>query len=85
MARKYVRGYTIEDIKVGLRVKDHDDDKNYGIIKNIDDIHNVHIYFFDNVTKKRTGAGWYCFDKKCEFEYAGGKIDIINDNGEIQK
>ncbi len=80
MARKYVRGYSIEDIKVGMKIKDKDEKgKMYGIIKNIDDVHNVTIYYYDENGRK-VGAGFYCFDKKCEYEYDGGKIDILNDN-----
>jgi len=85
MARKYVRGYSIEDIKVGMRIKDKDEKNGlYGIIKNIDDVHNVVITIYDKNGRK-VGMGFYCFDKKCEYEYDGGKIDIINDNGELQK
>jgi hypothetical protein len=86
MARKYVKGYTIEDIKIGMKIRDKDDnDGTYGIITNKDDIHNVGIKIY-NKKGKQIGNGLYCFDKRCEYEYDGGKIEIINDdNRELQK
>jgi translation elongation factor EF-1beta len=80
-----VRGYTIEDIKVGMKIRDKDDDKTYGIITDIEDVHNVEVIIYNNKGEK-VGFGLYCFDKLCQYEYMGGKIDIINDdNGELQK
>ena len=77
MARKYVRGYTIEDLKYGMKLKDKDDDEHYLIIKNLDDVHNVFVYIYDLKGKKR-GTGFYCFDKNCELEYCGGKVEIVS-------
>lgn len=87
MARKYVRGYTIDDIKIGMKIKEKDDGEIYGIVKSKDDVHSVVTHLFNNQTNKRVGIAFYCFDKTCQYEYDGGKIEIIkeDDNGELQK
>jgi len=82
MARKFVKGYSIEDIKVGMKIQEKDDKKTYCIITNIDDIHAVRGIVY-NMNGIRVGFANYCFDKKCPYEYYGGKIDIINDNKEL--
>lgn len=77
MSRKYIKGYTLEDIKVGMKIREKDDkDGSYGIIKNKDDVHNVKADFY-NKDGKKIGFALYCLDKKCEYEYFGGKIEII--------
>ncbi len=78
MAKKYVRGYTIEDIKVGMKIKDKGDQNLYGIITDIEDVHNVEVTYYDK-NGKRAGFGFYCFDKKCDYEYNGGHIEIITE------
>jgi len=77
MAKKYVRGYTIEDIKVGMKIHEKEDKDNYYIIKSVDDIHNVHAVIYRIEDNKKVGNAYYCLDKKCEFEYFGGKIEIV--------
>jgi len=77
MARKYVKGYAIEDIKVGMKIREKGGEKDvYGIITNIEDVHNVDIIFY-NSKGLRVAFASYCFDKKCEYEYMGGQIEII--------
>jgi len=78
MAKKYVRGYTIEDIKVKMKIRDKGEKDIYGIITDIEDVHNVEVTFY-NSKGARVGFGFYCFDKKCEREYNGGQIDIITE------
>lgn len=87
MARKYVRGYVIDDIKVGVKIKEKcDKDGSYAMIRKIHDIHNVEAIVY-NKEGKKIGFALYCLDKKCEYEYDGGKIEIIaeNDNGESKE
>ena len=76
MARKYVRGYTIDDIKVGMKIKEKGDKEVYGIIVNMEDVHNVEVDLY-NLKNKKVGFAMYCFDKKCQFEYNGGIIEIL--------
>jgi hypothetical protein len=87
MARKYVRGYTIDDIKVGMKIKEKGDkDGSYAIVRKLEDEHSVEAKVYDK-NGKRIGIAFYCFDKKREFGYDGGKIEIIeeNDNGESKE
>ena len=77
MARKYIPGYTIDDIKVGMKIRDKDDDDgSYGIITNKDDVHDVQTKIY-NSKGKQIGIGSYCFDKSWQYEYCGNKIEII--------
>ena len=74
--KKQVPGYELSDIKVGDKVKDKLDDRFIGIVKNIDDIHNVVVHFYKG--KKWVGTGLYCFDKNCPKEYSGNEIIIMD-------
>jgi len=78
MAKKHVRGYSIEDIKVGMKIREKGEKDIYGIINNIEDAHNVDITFY-NMRGLRLAFASYCFDKKCEYEYMGGQIEIITE------
>jgi hypothetical protein len=86
MARKYIKGYTIEDVKVGMKIREKGDSEGiYEVIVNVSDIHNVETVIYSK-EGKRIGMGLYCLDKRCQYEYSGGKFDILqDDNGESKE
>jgi hypothetical protein len=80
MAKKYVKGYTIEDVKVGMKIRERGDSKDvYEVIVNTKDVHNVGTIIY-NKNGERIGMAFYCLDKRCPFEYSGGKFDILEDD-----
>ena len=79
VAKKYVRGYTIEDIKKGMKVREKScKEGKYAIIRRLKDVHNVEADIYDKNDKK-IGSAFYCFDKTCEYEYDGGKLEILSE------